>query len=78
MNLIEKISMKKKPVFLATGASNIKEINHAVKTILKNNKDLCVMQCNTNYTGNLENFKYINLEVLKTFKHKFPNIILLD
>lgn len=75
-NLIEKISMKKKPVFLATGASNIKEINHAVKIILKKNKDLCIMQCNTNYTGSLENFKYINLEVLNTFKRKFPNAIL--
>ena len=34
------------------------------------------MQCNTNYTGSLENFKYINLEVLNTFKLKFPNSVL--
>ena len=34
------------------------------------------MQCNTNYTGSSKNFKYINLNVLKTFKKKFPNILL--
>ena len=34
------------------------------------------MQCNTNYTGSSENFKYININVLKTFKKKFKNIIL--
>ena len=35
-----------------------------------------MLQCNTNYTGNNENFKYINLNVLKTFRKSFPNIIL--
>ena len=34
------------------------------------------MQCNTNYTGSDENFKFINLNVLKTFKNEFPNILL--
>lgn len=34
------------------------------------------MQCNTNYTGSRENFKFINLNVLKTYKKKFPKILL--
>ena len=34
------------------------------------------MQCNTNYTGNENNLNYINLNVLKTYKKKFPNLIL--
>ena len=34
------------------------------------------MQCNTNYTGSEDNFNYINLNVLKTFRKKFPNLIL--
>ena len=34
------------------------------------------MQCNTNYTTSLENFKYINLNVLKTFKKLYPDLIL--
>ena len=28
---------------------------------LKKTNDLVLMQCNTNYTGSLENFKYCNL-----------------
>jgi N-acetylneuraminate synthase len=34
------------------------------------------MQCNTNYTGDKSNFKYINLSVLKNFKKKFKDAIL--
>ena len=34
------------------------------------------MQCNTNYTGSIENFKYINLNVLKTYASLFPDTIL--
>ena len=34
------------------------------------------MQCNTNYTASDENFNYINLNVLSTFRKEFPDIIL--
>ena len=34
------------------------------------------MQCNTNYTGSLENFKNINLNVLKTYSVRYPDMIL--
>lgn len=70
------LAKKNKPIFLATGASEIKEIDLAVNEILRINQNLCLMQCNTNYTGDLENFKYINLNVLKTFKEKYPSVIL--
>lgn len=73
---LEKISKKNKPVILATGASTISEVKQAVKLILRKNKNLSLMQCNTNYTGSLENFKYINLNVLKTYKKLFPKITL--
>ena len=33
------------------------------------------MQCNTNYTAEIENFKYINLNVLKTFKFYFEIVL---
>ena len=35
------------------------------------------MQCNTNYTAEESNFKFINLNVLKTFKKIFGNKIIL-
>ena len=34
------------------------------------------MQCNTNYTASIENFKFINLNVLKTYSEFFPNVVL--
>ena len=44
--------------------------------ILALKTDLALLQCNTNYTGSLENFKYINLNVLNTFKNIYPSMIL--
>ena len=34
------------------------------------------MQCNTNYTGRLENFKNIQLNVLKTYRNMYPEMVL--
>jgi len=76
LEIIEKIASKKKPVILATGASTLKDVDRAVKVILKKNTDICLMQCNTNYTAKKNNFNYINLNVLKTFSKKYPKITL--
>lgn len=76
LETLEHMAMKGKPVILATGASTIGEVQRAVHAILAINKQLVLMQCNTNYTASLENFKYINLNVLKTYSLMFPNVIL--
>lgn len=73
---LESMARRKKPVLLATGASDIGEVQRAVHTILALNKDLVLMQCNTNYTASGENLKYINLNVLKTFALMFPQVVL--
>ena len=75
--IIIKIAKKKKPIFLACGASNLKETKDAVKTILKFNKKVVLMQCNTNYTNKIENLNFINLRTLNQFKKIFKNKILL-
>ena len=74
--MLKKIANTNKPVLLATGASTMQEVINAVNILTSINKNLILMQCNTNYTGNDENFKYINLNVLKTYKTLFPDIIL--
>ncbi|MDD4273744.1 MAG: N-acetylneuraminate synthase family protein [Desulfobacter postgatei] len=76
LEIIDYISKKNKPVLLATGASTFTDVKRAVKAILKNNKDIVLMQCNTNYTGSIENFKHINLNVLNTYKKEYPGMIL--
>jgi sialic acid synthase SpsE len=73
---LEHMASKGKPVIIATGASEIGEVQRAVHAILKINKQLCVMQCNTNYTASPENYDYINLNVLKTYATMFPDVVL--
>ena len=75
--IINKISNKKKPVIIATGASNFSEVKATVNLILKKNKKVILMQCNTNYTYDEKNFQFINLNVLKTYKKVFKNKIIL-
>lgn len=73
---LQLMASKGKPVLLATGASNIGEVQKAVHAILAINKQLVLMQCNTNYTASPENYRYINLNVLKTYAAMFPDVVL--
>lgn len=73
---IEYIASKGKPVLLACGASTLDETARAVEAALKYTADVALLQCNTNYTANDENFDYINLCVLKTFRQMYPTAVL--
>jgi sialic acid synthase SpsE len=72
----ERIASKGKPVLLATGASNIGDVQRAVHAILAINPQLVLMQCNTNYTVEDSNFDNINLNVLKTYHDMYPDLVL--
>src|ERR1700676_3408108 len=74
--MLRKVAAKQKPVLLATGASEIAEVQRAVQEILKINSNLVLMQCNTNYTGRVEAFRHIHLRVLETSRAMFPDVIL--
>ncbi len=76
LEALEYTARKGKPVILATGASEIGEVQRAVHAILPLNQQLVLLQCNTNYTGSLENISCVNLRVLETFKLMFPELIL--
>lgn len=75
-SFIEYVARTRKPIMVATGASSMEDVERAVRSILPINPHLVLMQCNTNYTGSIENFKYINLNVLKSYAAKFPELIL--
>jgi N-acetylneuraminate synthase len=75
-SFIEYVARTNKPIMVATGASSMEDVERAVLSILDINSQIVLMQCNTNYTGSLENFKYINLNVLSTYSKKFPQLIL--
>ena len=76
IEIIEYIAKKNKPYILATGASSIEDVKRAVFSALRINTNIAIMQCNTNYTANKENFRYINLKVLESYKKLFPEIVL--
>ena len=63
------IGKTRKPIFLATGASTMKEVRKAVNTIKSSgNNKIILMQSITQYPSPIEE---ANLEVLNTFKDKF-------
>lgn len=76
LEIIEYMAKKGKPILLATGAANIEEVKAAMECVEKYTKDIVLMQCNTNYTASEENFKHINLNVLRTYRELFPDCVL--
>jgi sialic acid synthase SpsE len=74
--IIAYIAAKQKPYILATGASTMDEVVAAVEVALAINSQFALLQCNTNYTGSLENFKFVQLKVLQSYASAFPGMIL--
>lgn len=73
---IERMAAKGKPVLLATGASAIGEVQAAVQAVRRHAVPLGLMQCNTNYTASLENFRHSHLRVITTYRQMFPDVVL--
>jgi len=74
--IIRKIASKGKPTLIAAGASTMEDVHRAMAVLRQAGVPLGLMQCNTNYTGSLENFRHIHLRVLTTFAAAFPDAVL--
>lgn len=74
--MLEYIASKGKPVLLATGASELEDVKRAMQVLQRHTDDIVLMQCNTNYTVDRENFKSINLNVLKLYNELYPDTVL--
>lgn len=74
--ILEKIASKGKPVLIATGASDIGDVQRAMHVLRAKTDQLGIMQCNTNYTASVENLKHIHLKVLKAYSLMFPDAVL--
>lgn len=73
---IDAMARDGKPILLATGAADMSEVDSAVSVIERHTRAAVLMQCNTNYSGRPENFRYIALNVLKTFAARYPWCVL--
>lgn len=76
IEMVEYIASKGKPYILASGASTVDDVHRAVAAAARINPRLCLMQCNTNYTASVENFRYIMLNVLRTYREMYPGLVL--
>ena len=74
LDIVRHIASKGKPYILATGASSMDEVDRAVQVALRENSQLALLQCNTNYTGSLENFRYVQLNVLRSYRAMYPKM----
>jgi N-acetylneuraminate synthase len=75
IEIIEYIASKGKPIVLATGASDLMDVQRAVDAILDITSDLILLQCNTNYTASHRNFSYLQLNTISTFQKIYPGIL---
>ena len=73
---IKALCATRKPILLATGASSMQDVVAAYDVISSAGNQCVLMQCNTNYTGSLDNFKFINLNVLRSYSLAFPDCVL--
>ena len=76
LEALERMAAKGKPFFIATGAATIGDVQRAMHAVLKINRQVVLMQCNTNYTASPDNYDHLHLNVLKTFAAMFPDVIL--
>lgn len=65
-----------KPVLIATGDSELADVERAMDMVLPVNKQIVLMQCNTNYTAAESNYDHLHLNVLKTYAARWPDVIL--
>src|SRR3989344_34230 len=69
--LLENLAKRNKPIILSTGMGNLTEIKEAVETIKKNNDQIILLHCITNYPCPKED---VNLKAMKTIEKEFSCI----
>ena len=64
------------PMVIATGASTDSDVKRVMQLFQNRKNQVCLMQCNTNYTVDADKINYVNLKVLEKYKLEYPEIIL--
>jgi N-acetylneuraminate synthase len=65
-----------KPILMATGDCDMADVERAMAMVAPVNKQIVLMQCNTNYTAAESNYDHLHLNVLKTYAQRWPDVIL--
>jgi N-acetylneuraminate synthase len=77
LDIVRHIGGKGKPVLIAAGASDQRDVDRAMTALAEAGaREVVLMQCNTNYTGDRANLRHVNLRVLETFAARHPGAVL--
>jgi N-acetylneuraminate synthase len=76
LEIVRHIGGKGKPVLLASGASDELDVDRAMAALRERTDQIVLMQCNTNYTGDIANLRHVNLSVLARWADRHPDVVL--
>jgi len=68
--LLTHIAEFQKPMIVSTGGGTMGDVNRAYDAIMPINQQLCILQCTAGYPAE---FDELNLNVITTFRERFPN-----
>src|SRR3989304_5505932 len=68
---IRYVASMKKPIIISCGASYHHEVGLAISWIRDFTSEIVLLQCNTNYTGKWDNYRYTNLNAMKNMGINF-------
>ena len=71
--LLKYIARFQKAMILSTGGGMMIDVQRAYDEIMPINTQLCIMQCTAGYPPA---FEQLNLNVIKTFREQFPDIVI--
>ena len=71
--LLKYVAHFKKPMILSTGGGTMEDVRRAYDTVMPINNQFCILQCTAGYPPA---FEQLNLNVLKTFRKEFPDIVI--
>ena len=62
-----------KPMIVSTGGATMEDVQRAYDAIMPINQKLCLLQCTSGYPAA---FEELNLAVISSYRHRFPNTII--
>jgi sialic acid synthase len=68
--LLTHIAEFQKPMIVSTGGGTMEDVNRAYDAVMPINQQLCILQCTAGYPAE---FDELNLNVITTFRERFPN-----
>jgi len=71
--LLTYIAKFQKPMVVSTGGGSMEDVNRAYDAIMPINRQLCFLQCTAGYPAA---FEELNLNVITTFRERFPNTVI--